>query len=621
MYVHSVKLVNFKSIGDYPEAEVILEPQVTAIIGQNESGKSNIIDGLSCIRFTEKFADAFNANLVNRNGTTGKENQYHIVLKPTEDDISFGINEETLIEIRSNSYTATGGILSYYLKVIHPNMETIDNLFGGTGANPFKLKDQDLITYRTYYSELMATDAINIPRRIRAFSFLKNRTEKLNSDIQAQVQLHLEYALSKWNLLVNRLPVFFYRKTDKHLKYLYKYEDAEKEIKNPVNYPNSLLSNFIKVIDVSNDDFLLAAKVGTSFQQDTVRDRIRRLVDSKINIPFQNSYLTEKVYLDIRFNSGVITFTVRSDNGESLSFSERSNGLRWYLETFIDTEANNIPDHNVVYLLDEPGISLHVNAQQQLLKHFADLANRGNQVVYTTHSPYMLNIDVEGIHRIRAVVKNEEGYSYIYKTAYDARIAPQSQKDTLTPIVNALGMNLQVTFGPANGKLNIVTEGMSDYIYMHTMAKQLSINPDTYSIIPSVGASNCANICSILHGWGCKYIALFDFDQEGVDMGEEHMHKKMNLEYGKQYCYVREVSQQDIEGKLFKNSPFMIEDVMTHSEINRFLAESKNSTTLGKPLTAKLMCTAIENKSFILSDESIENFKKLFNRIMSSISD
>ena len=51
LYIHSVKLINFKSIGDYPEAEVILEPGITAIIGKNESGKSNVLEGLSYIDF------------------------------------------------------------------------------------------------------------------------------------------------------------------------------------------------------------------------------------------------------------------------------------------------------------------------------------------------------------------------------------------------------------------------------------------------------------------------------------------------------------------------------------------------------------------------------------------
>ena len=53
MYVHSVKLINFKSIGDYPEAEVILEPRITAVIGKNESGKSTLVNLLSRTLFQD----------------------------------------------------------------------------------------------------------------------------------------------------------------------------------------------------------------------------------------------------------------------------------------------------------------------------------------------------------------------------------------------------------------------------------------------------------------------------------------------------------------------------------------------------------------------------------------
>lgn len=74
MYIHSVKLINFKSIGDYPEAEVILEPRVTAIIGKNESGKSNVLEGLSYINFAKRNQAAFTESVVNRNSVSGTEN-------------------------------------------------------------------------------------------------------------------------------------------------------------------------------------------------------------------------------------------------------------------------------------------------------------------------------------------------------------------------------------------------------------------------------------------------------------------------------------------------------------------------------------------------------------------
>lgn len=615
MYVHSVKLINYKSIGDYPEAELLLEPRITAIIGQNESGKSNIIDGLSRIKFIARNTAAFQSDIVNRNEAFGKANIFQIILKPSSEDNALGICEDTHIELIKDSCIVTGGFLAYFEKEIRPTINILLLIIDGAGRNPLQLTDQELINYRTYYSELKADTKIDIPLRIAAFNFLFNKVGKLPSEKQTVAKPAIETARQKWLSLISLLPTFFHRRTTKHLNSLYKFEDIDKELRNPDAFPNSLLNDFIRLIDISKDDFIHAARVGTATTQETVRNRIRRMITTKINTPFFEFYNTEEIYLDISFNNGTVLFMVQSGNGESFSISERSNGLRWYLETFIDAQANGVAGNNVVYLFDEPGSSLHVNAQNKLLELFGHLADKGNQVVYTTHSPYMLNTNAEGVHRIRAVVKNIDGYSYIYKSAYDARIAPASQQDTLTPIIKALGMNLSDTFGPAKDKINIVTEGMSDYIYLSTMAKHLDINLEKYALIPSVGATNCVNICAILHGWGCKYIALFDFDKKGVESGGEYLRKEMFFEFEKQYCYVREVTEEEIAQKVYKTSEYEIEDVVQQSEITRFCAETGTSTELGKPLTAKLLCTAIENGTFTICDQSIANFRELFIRI------
>lgn len=310
----------------------------------------------------------------------------------------------------------------------------------------------------------------------------------------------MENAIDKWFLIKKVFPVFFFRNADKHLNTTYKLEDIDKELMNPLSVPNSLLHNLIKLIGVSHEEFLLAAKSGIQPVQETARQRINRLVNEKINKEFHDFYQTEQISLYISFNLNGVSFMVQSADGEALMLSERSNGLRWYLETFIDARANDISGQNVVYLLDEPGTSLHVNAQRELIQLFKHLSGKGNQVVYATHSPYMLDLEEEGIHRIRAVVKNPEGFTKIYKTAYDVRISPDSQQDTLAPIISAIGMNLYDTFGPAEAKINIVTEGISDYIYVCTMAKLIGIDTKKYAILPSVGVTNCVHICCILHG-------------------------------------------------------------------------------------------------------------------------
>lgn len=619
MYVHSVKLINFKSIGDDENSEIILEPRITAIIGKNESGKSNILDGLSYINFIEKNTSAFTSEVINRIGTNQKVNKYVIILKSSDEDIKRGIIEDTQIEILENQCRITGGFLTAYLQMIYEELVNIIDWLNSISTNPFQLGNQELKDYKTYKECLLTYDYVDIPLQNYALGFLKNHLKDLPTERRTDFKTELENVICKWKSLISVFPVFFYRKTDKHLRTTYKLEDVEKELNSNVTSSKSLLYDFISLIDVPTDDFISAVHSGITPTQETLRNRIKRLVKSKINKEFREFYQTEEISLDVSFNSGVVSFLVQSDDGETLMLSERSNGLRWYLETFIDAKANNISNKNVVYLLDEPGISLHVNAQRELLKLFQHLADQGNQVVYTTHSPYMLDLEEEGIHRIRAVVKDSEGFSRIYKTAYDARITPDSQRDTLAPIISAMGMNLYDTFGPAENKINIVTEGISDYIYICTMAKLLEIDTKKYAIIPSVGVTNCIHICSILYGWGCKCIALFDFDKEGVERGGEFLRNEMLLDMNRYFCYVKDVSQEDIKSKTYKTSSFMIEDLVLRSEITRFCEAEQVSESLGKPLLAKMLCTAIENGSFVPSEECINNFRQLFDRIFSYV--
>lgn len=617
MYVHSVKLINYKSIGDYTESEIIIEPRVTAIIGKNESGKSNVLSGLSHIRMISGMSSGFAENLVNRNQPVGTQIKYELILKPTTEESNIGICGDTSIVLSKDSYSLTGAFLDHYLQTVSQSIDTELAFLEEIDSNPFQLRDQDLTNFKSHRANLSKKDSISIPKINAALDFMKKRVDRLPADQREAFLSIADRVHAEWTTLTATLPIFFYRASDKHLNTTYKAEDAEKELKDRTVNPNSLMRELVKVLGVAPDEFVSAVRSGQSAIQLSTRRRINRLVADKITKPFQEFYQTEKIYLELDFNSNAISFTVRSEDGEALMLSERSNGLRWYLDTFIDAQANDISGRNVVYLLDEPGTSLHVNAQKELLKLFNHLSDQGNQIVYTTHSPYMLDTENEGIHRIRAVVKDIEGYTRIYKTAYDARIAPESQHDTLTPIISALGMSLQDTFGPAKDKINIVTEGMSDYIYICTMAKLLQLDMNRYAIIPSVGASNCVNICTILHGWGCTYIAVFDYDQAGVESGGEYMRNKLFLEMNKHYCYMKDISQEELQSKTYKTTKFMVEDVVTQSEINRFCEESNTSKTLNKSLIAKAMSNAIDNHSFIPSEESLENFKALFDRIIS----
>lgn len=609
---HSVKLTNYKSIGEEDFSELIIEPKITAIIGKNESGKSNVLSGLSYISFTDDMQSAFKEDNINRNAIEDdKEIQYKIILKPENDELE-KFRSDTEINISKNKFVISGGISDYYTHNIYPLVlelcETLD-------TNPFNLLNAELKNYANHIDLLKNSKNLEIQKITKALDYIYQRKDKVSEDKRTAVNQQINTLRQKWIEFVDMFPKVFYRKSDKNLNAQYKYEDIKKELRNPSAYPKSSLSDFLRLIKISNDDFLLATQTGVSGKKTTLRKKIQRNIEEYINNEFISFYKVEKIFLSADFDANTVYFSVHSEDNQSLLLSERSDGLKWYLNTFIDAKAHEIGNTNVLYLLDEPGISLHVNAQKELLKFFNHLTNNGNQVVYTTHSPYMLNTKNGGIHKIRAVIKDKNGNTLIYKTAYDSRIATINQQDTLTPIIYALGMNLCDTISPAKDKTNIVTEGISDYIYLNTMAKILNIDTEKFVIIPSFGASNCVNICSILHGWGCKYIAVFDYDKAGVESGGEVMSKKLFLNYGEHFCYVKDVSKEDIKDKTYKQNKFMIEDLILREEINRFYIENQVSN-LDKTLTAKLLCDAILSGKFKLCQKTKNNFQNLFDRIL-----
>src|SRR5699024_11873007 len=86
-----------------------------------------------------------------------------------------------------------------------------------------------------------------------------------------------------------------------------------------------------------------------------------------------------------------------------------------------------------------------------------------------------------------------------------------------------IGLDLKHNIGPSNTKLNLITEGITDFLYIESMLYQMNIK-DIY-VIPSTGVTNIRNIASILIGWGLHFKIILDNDTEGRkegDRSEEH---------------------------------------------------------------------------------------------------
>ncbi|MEW4398469.1 AAA family ATPase [Agrobacterium tumefaciens] len=153
--------------------------------------------------------------------------------------------------------------------------------------------------------------------------------------------------------------------------------------------------------------------------------------------------------------------------------SNRSRGFVWFFSFLAWYEDVKRQGQNVILLLDEPGLSLHGRAQADLLRYF-DAELSGHQLLYTTHSPFMIDptkfervriVQDLGIDAQEALPKEEDG-TKVLANVFDAT------DDSLFPLQGALGYEIQQTL--FIGPNSLIVEGVADMLYLRAMAGQLA---------------------------------------------------------------------------------------------------------------------------------------------------
>ncbi|MES2657171.1 MAG: AAA family ATPase [Verrucomicrobiota bacterium] len=187
-----------------------------------------------------------------------------------------------------------------------------------------------------------------------------------------------------------------------------------------------------------------------------------------------------------------------------IELSERSAGFRYFFSFFLlfSVEAADM-HNNCILLLDEPGTHLHGRAQMDLIEFFDNLS-KDNQLIYSTHSPFM--IDGGRLERSRAVVKNELG------TKVSSDIWPKD-KDSIFALQGALGYSIcQSLF---ISKYQVLVEGPSDYLLLHAINSCLNEDKrlkEEISMIPIGGCSNLVPYASLLLGHDIEFFVILDSD-------------------------------------------------------------------------------------------------------------
>lgn len=200
---------------------------------------------------------------------------------------------------------------------------------------------------------------------------------------------------------------------------------------------------------------------------------------------------------------------VRVENRQhrvTVPFDERSRGFVWFfsfLAYFSKLEEESTQP--LILLLDEPGLSLHATAQHDLLRFINERLAPRHQVIFTTHSPFM--IDPHSFHRVRTVVDDPETGTTVLADIL------KTDAESAFPLHAALGIELTQTLFV--GPNVLLVEGPSDVIYLQYLSEQLIKTgklglDDRWVLVPGGGISKLAAFLTLFGANQMKVCVLAD---------------------------------------------------------------------------------------------------------------
>jgi predicted ATPase len=242
------------------------------------------------------------------------------------------------------------------------------------------------------------------------------------------------------------------------------------------------------------------------------------------------------------------TFYVQIKNrrhGNTVPFDERSRGFVWFfsfLVTFHKVAGEGKP---VIVLLDEPGLNLHGKAQADLLRFIEERLAPKHQVLYTTHSPFM--VDAQRFERVRTV-EDVRGKGTIVSAD-----CMTTDADTLFPLQAALGYDVaQSLFVGPNC---LLVEGPSELLYLQAFSRLSKLRGGTglderWVVTPVGGADKLAAFVALMGGNKLNVAALMDVakqDRQRVDnLLARHLLESNHLVRVSQFCERAEADIEDL---------------------------------------------------------------------------
>lgn len=615
MKVINFQIRNYKSIDD--SKVCYLEKDMTIFAGKNESGKSSILEALNDFNYGKKISeDSLQINneevspeiIVNLIMSVDEQISYFKSIgidKKITKDFSFKLKkyfpndysfeDEALVhfELKDNSEKLSSELIKK-AEHSHNELQQIYDDYISSEINEFIDIDFDEIDYENaiekvedFKDEISRIDIEDLldDKQIEIFN---NNILTLEESISELIKIPNENLSSRTAKLLNKIPNFIL------------FKSFEDDIPNKIPFSDLQKNDFIKDLEViSNFDKSILIS-GTDRKQSDHKEKI----NIEFNVEYKEFWTQDNTSFEFDWHDKNLLVWIK-ENGDRYKPTERSKGKQWHLSFYIRVTARSNESKDNIILIDEPGMYLHAKAQNDIYKKLLTISKK-SQVIFTTHSPYLLKYDE--IDRIRLVIK-DSGETWI-----NQKVHIGSDKETLTPILTSIGLELNTEIHSLDKLNNIVVEGPSDFYYLQAIKNIIEIKDINF--IFGGGSTKMPFVGTILSGWGTKVLYLFDNDQ-GKKQGEKTL-KNDWLVTDDEILSVIE-NKGSIEDIWSIN--FFKENVLDNSELDYNISNSEFTKKHGldKVLIAKLFLAKSRTSKIKLDKESKTNIDTLIAKIKSKL--
>ncbi|MGI4760554.1 MAG: AAA family ATPase [Janthinobacterium lividum] len=471
MKLKSFRVTNYRSIIDSKECFLSPSDGITILAGQNESGKSSLLEALKHYESNTPCLEAYR----DEEDKNKRPKVYCTYIPEDEEDIFQELISTDGISDPLKSLLEIDLIAKYIKDAKEIKLERV-------------LRPSDDLSFSVVITP--NAEITSLVNTLKQQDIYKSLTERNVRQVLGSSLFKISPVIILFDEFFDTLPAKFYL-------------DELASEGNPkglqaVNDIGILLdTDFSKLVDFSDEKvdrkkIEYKEKLTLDFNKKW-RQRVGNETGTIISVDYKQGGKDGRPYL---------RFLIETREGEALPPEKRSLGFKWFLSFYLHLSASNMTKSNMVMLFDEPGLHLHSRAQHDMLEIFEELSE-DNQIIYATHSPYL--IDTEKLHRLRLIFNSKSNGTTVEKIT--TKISP-SQRDSAKPIIDALGLSIAHNFSAAKDK-NVIVEGISDYYYLTAAKKLLDLKSDFY-FMPAMGASNAHLLMELCIGWGLKWLMIFD---------------------------------------------------------------------------------------------------------------